>query len=360
MPPLATNYHWPLFGHNATVAFLQQLVRSVVQDVGRKPQHAYLLLGLRQVGKRTVAEVFAQALLCTNMTTRPCGKCRSCRLFANGNHPDFRRIQPLDRNGKPDRISGMLRAEQASEIIQDVVLRPMEGSYKIFVIQDLHTANDSFANKLLKTLEEPPTHALFLLTAIARDQLLPTIVSRCQLLELRPLAPKTIANALMEQWHVTADEAQLLSRLAQGRLGWAVQQVGATEEQQMRLTQLKSLWTVVDASPADRLVVAEKMASSFTSAGGNRQLFELLETWTTWWRDILLTQSGCVDACCNIDQQIELKRQAALLPQKTVQEYLHILYRIEEYLHHTVNTRLALEVLLLRAPRPASILTNSA
>jgi DNA polymerase-3 subunit delta' len=340
---------WPIFGHTASVQFLQQLVKQSEQPEAKAgPRHAYLLLGARQVGKCTLAQTFAKALLCMDGATRPCNHCRNCQLFAHGNHPDFRMIQPVDKAGAIDRIGGTLRVEQALEVIRDVALRPMTGRYKIFLIQDLHTANDSFANKLLKTLEEPPAHAIFLLTAQERNLLLPTIVSRCQVLELRPLAPVTIAHALQVQWQVAAARADLLARLARGRLGWAVQRATEAPEEDTRVMQLEMLWQMLDAPPVTRLATAEKLATT----GGGQQLFELLETWSVWWRDVLLTQAGCGDACCNIDQQSELERQANLLSPQAVQQYLRTLHRIEGYLHHTVNVRLALEVLLLQVPAP--------
>ena len=123
-----------------------------------------------------------------------------------------------------DRANGTLRVEQAAEIIHEAALRPMEGAYRIFLIQDMHTANDSFSNKLLKTLEEPPDHVVLCLTALDRTGLLPTIVSRCQVLDLRPLPWTVIRSALVERWRVEPAQAELLARLANGRLGWAVRQ----------------------------------------------------------------------------------------------------------------------------------------
>ncbi len=352
---------WPVYGHEAATQFLRRLIEpnsvepsppiarlsnNQAQKHTNRLRHAYLFFGMRQVGKSTLARAFAQALLCT-APDRLCGQCRGCQLVLRGNHPDFRLIQPLDKAGVVDRIGGTLRVEQAAEIIRDVALRPMEGEYKVFLIQDLHTANVSFANKLLKTLEEPPNHAIFLITGLDRNRLLPTIVSRCQLLELRPLPPTTIATALRQQWQVDRAEAELLSRLAHGRLGWAVQQLDATEQQEARLAQLQTLWRLLEAQPDERLQVAEKLARNT----GSQQLFELLETWTTWWRDVMLTQANALEACCNVDQMHELARQARLVPPQLVQRYLHTLTKLEGYFHHTVNTRLALEVLLLKLPQ---------
>lgn len=347
--PLVTA-RWPIYGHAAAVQFLQKLVQPIPDTGGSTGaatlRHAYLLFGPQQVGKRTLAQIFARAVLCMDPHERPCGRCRSCNLLARGNHADLRIIQPVDKNGAIDRRGGALRVEQAAEIIHDVALRPMEGRYKVFVIQDMQMANDSFANKLLKTLEEPPAHALFCLTALDRNELLPTIVSRCQVLELRPLATETIVAALQEKWQVDVAEATLLGRLARGRLGWAVEQANAREQGEQRLAQLQSLWQLIKADPVERLRFAEKSANSFTS----RHLFAMIDLWTTWWRDVLLVQCGCGDNCCNIDQTAILQQQAERLPQTTVRDYLRTLQRIERYLQHTINTRLALEVLLLQLP----------
>ena len=343
---MITDTHWPVYGHSASVEFLHRLACPADRRIQTNLRHAYLLLGSRQVGKRTVAEIFAKALLCTDTEQRPCGRCRSCHLFEHGNHPDVRVIKPLDKNGEVDRIGGTLRTDQAAEIVRDVVTRPMEGRYKVFIILDLQAANDSFANKLLKTLEEPPDHAIFILTALDRNQLLPTIVSRCQLVELRPLAPATIASALSTHWQAPAKQAELFSRLARGRLGWAVQQLTTEAEQSKRSSQLEALWQLIEAPSAERLATAEQL----NRMTDRQMLFELLETWGTWWRDVLLVQAGCGELCSNIDEITRLTQQAASFSVHAVQQYLRTLDRVEGYLHHTVNTRLALEVLLLRAP----------
>lgn len=341
---------WPIYGHTAAVQFLQQITQpGNTQDTlqqGSALRHAYLLFGPQQVGKRTLAHLFARAVLCTDPQQRPCGRCRACHLVARATHPDLRIIQPVDKTGAVDRLAGTLRVEQAAEIIHDVVLRPMEGQYKVFLIQEMHMANDSFANKLLKTLEEPPAYALFCLTALDRNDLLPTIVSRCQTMELRPVATATIVDALQQQWQVEANRATLLGRLARGRLGWAVAQAQQSDKTDQRLSQLQTMWQLIAADPVERLLFAEKSATTFTS----RHLFEMIDLWTTWWRDVLLVQAGCADTCCNIDQAALLQEQANAVSLTTVRDYLRTLQRIERYLQHTINTRLALEVLLLQLP----------
>lgn len=342
----------PVYGH----AWARKLLQRTLAQAG--PRHAYLFLGPRHVGKSTLARHFAQTLLCTAATGQPCGRCRACLLAGQDSHPDIRWIQPRSKRDKDkedvvDRAGGTLKTEQAADVIHEASRRPLEGRYKVFVIQDMQHANDSFANKLLKTLEEPPDHVILLLTATDRNALLPTIVSRCQVIELRPLPVPTIEQALVAGWQADAKQAALLARLANGRLGWAVDQLRDDSGASQRREQIDQLLGLTAADRIQRLALAEKLASG----RDNRQLFEMLALWTAWWRDVLLVQAGCPEASSNIDCAKELARHAAATTGVEVRAYLALLQRIEGYLQHTVNTRLALDVLFLRLPQIAATRT---
>jgi DNA polymerase-3 subunit delta' len=346
---------WPIVGHEWAVRFLAQLTSNQARPAGfgSNLRHAYLFLGPPHIGKVTLARLFAQAILCTHRGARPCGVCRACGLVARGVHPDFRLIQPTDKEGEPDRINGLLRAEVAESIVHDAALHPLEAAYKVFLIQEFHQANPTFANKLLKTLEEPPPNVVLLLTASDRQQLLPTIVSRCQVLTLRPTAREEIRDALIRQYDVERERAELLARLANGRMGWAVEQLRNSgqsaehdTEHDARLEELTILWQLTAGGSIARLEWAEKMAANRNSV----HLFGMLELWLNWWRDILLYQSGCEEACNNVDQLPRIAAFAQAIEQTELRAFLATLQRIERYLHHTVNTRLALEVLALRLP----------
>lgn len=335
---------WPVIGHRWAV----ELLRRTLAPSGPGPRHAYLFLGPPQVGKTTLARAFAQALLCSEPGPDPCGVCRSCQLMARDAHPDFRLIQPLDRNGQVDRLNGLLRVEQANQVVHETMLRPMEAAYKVFLLQDVHRANDSFANKLLKTLEEPPEHVILCLTAQHRSQLLPTILSRCQQLELRPLDTPTVEAALQQNWGASPEQARLLARLSGGRLGWAVRQLASPQAMETRTEALTELRRLARSGRIERLAAAQEMASRRTS----EDLFERLALWASWWRDVMLAQSGCLDACTHVDMLDAIQEDARLFDPRQVRAYLSTLRQIEEYLHHTVNTHLALDVLFLQMPRP--------
>lgn len=335
---------WPVYGHKWAVA---NLARALAAAGG--PRQAYLFLGPRQVGKSTLVRAFATALFCTGATS-PCGTCRNCVLMAHGSHPDFHTISPLDGGNPPkvDRTAGKLYQEQAEELAKAAWLRPFEGAYKLFHIQDAQKAtSDRFLNLLLKTVEEPPESTIICISAIDRGSVLPTIVSRCQVLELRPLDHATIARALGEGWQVPSEQAELLARLSAGRLGWAVEQAQRPAMWQERETRLEQLWALIRTDRNERLALSEQMASR------NAQLYAMLELWSTWWRDVMLVQAGGGDACCNTDFRMVLEQQAQALSPEQVQQYVHTMRRVEQSLRTNVNARLALDVMLLRLPHLA-------
>ena len=266
---------------------------------------AYLFTGPPQVGKSTVVRAFAKTLLCTG-DGAPCGVCRSCQLMVKERHPDFRLVPPTDSDGNVDRTNGVLRSEAAAELIHEAALRPVEGHYKVFLVQDAHLANATFSNKILKTLEEPPAHVVICVTATGAADLLPTIVSRCEVIELRPLSVAAARGGLVRGWQVEPTRAELLARLCNGRLGWAVRQLKDETGAATRSETLAEISRLVSANRIERLRFAEKTAAN----RDNLRLFNMLELWVTWWRDVLLAQHGCTDAISNLDHQAEIERHA--------------------------------------------------
>jgi DNA polymerase-3 subunit delta' len=327
---LVNDSTWPVVGHDWAVALLRSSLSA-----GRIA-HAFLLSGLPQIGKTTLAITLAQALNCTEPAA-PCGQCRSCRKIAGGVHPDVRLITS-------EGASGSIKIEQIRALQHQAMLAPYEGRYRVFIVLQMEQATLEAANSLLKTLEEPPAQVVMILTAIHSRSLPRTVVSRCQCLELRPIATPLIETTLRGRG-VTPAQAQLLARLSGGRLGWAIQAVENAEFLRQRQQILDQLVSLLKAGRVARLDYAYQVSSDPASA---RRLIEL---WTGWWRDLLLLHVQGGDALMNVDRLDELKSQSEQVTRSQSLAILHALQAAAAQLDANVNARLAMEGLVLQLPR---------
>ena len=320
---------WPVIGHDWAVDLLRRAVA-----VGRPP-HALLITGPPNVGKGTLARSLAQVLMCT-ADQRPCGGCRACRLVSNHNHPDLRWIEPQGNS---------LKIAQVRELTRQLTLAPIEGPWQIAVLDRFELATAGAANALLKTLEEPPPGVILVLLAQQTEVMLPTIVSRCQIITLRPLSRSVIKQALVSQWGVPTKKASLLSHLCGGRLGWAISASTSPELLENRAQRLDTLVRLLYSKRVPRFAYAESAARQATES-----VLESLELWTGWWRDILLLSSNSSTPLTNIDRQKELVQSANVCDITVVQAALTALQVTVDQLSRNANTRLALEILLLNLP----------
>ena len=180
---------------------------------GGKVSHAYLFIGGAGAGKGLIANTFAKALQCEG-TEKPCGQCRSCQSFDHGNHPDIIYVRGEKKNIVVDEIR--------EQILETVDLKPYHYQKKIYIIEKADTMNVQAQNAILKTLEEPPAHAVFLLLAERAEAFLPTILSRVVTMKIRPLSEGTVAAYLMEHG-LLEEESHVLAAYAQGRIGQALE-----------------------------------------------------------------------------------------------------------------------------------------
>lgn len=322
---------WSVVGHEWAVALMR---RSLVES---RVGHAYLITGSPQIGKTTLARTFAQALNCTHpqVTERPCGACRACRLVRDGNHPDVQIIEP----------DGLyLKIDQIRALQHQVALSPVEGHWKVYILREMERATTEAANALLKTLEEPPSHAVLLLTASEVEALLPTIVSRCQPIMLRPLSRQTVEQALIERWQVSPERASLLARLSGGRLGWSVeasQKPSVLERRSQRLDELQEL---MGQGRAERFSCAEKLGRDPAT------LREVMSLWLTWWRDLLLLVHGSSATLTHQDRSEELHHLAEKLQVEQARQAVGAIRAAIQGLDRHANPRLTIEVLMLNLP----------
>ncbi len=322
-----------ILGHDWAIDLLERAIST--QNL---PQ-SILFTGTPQVGKATLAKSLAMALNCT-ATEKPCGTCVPCRKIIAGNHTDVLLLDAPDASG-----TDAIKIEQIRNLQHDLSLKPHTSRYKIAILADFDRATTGAANALLKTLEEPPAHVMLLLTARATSQLLPTIVSRCQIIGLRPVPTERIDHLLQTQYHTPAAEARQLSHLAHGRPGWAVRALSAPEVLATRQAWLDDMVSVLRAGPAARLAYAEKLAKQ------NQSSTEILDLWLTWWRDVLLAHNDISSYIVNIDAEDTVRTFAQQLNLSQIMAAIVELKTTLQNFEYNVNKRLNYEVLLLNLPR---------
>jgi DNA polymerase-3 subunit delta' len=336
---------WNIVGHRWAVDHLQG---SITRN---RVAHAYLFAGPAGIGKGTLALRFAQALICERGDGTPCLVCRTCKRVEHGNHPDVRTISLATQAAaqKPDETRAReLKIDTVREWQRDIDLRPFEASRRVFILDDADTLTDQAANAMLKTLEEPPPYAVLILVAHGIAGLLPTIVSRCRVLRLRPLARADIAAALKAREHIPDADAELLAAWSGGRFGWALAAHGnpALVEQQQNI--LDTAAELRSGGRVARLKWAEGRAKEYrTDAEG---IYIWLSVWQRWWWDVLLVASGCGEALAFPDRREDISALASTIPLPAIHAFLRHIDRAREQLADNVNAQLALENLALHIP----------
>ncbi len=326
-----------MIGHQWAVALLRGHIRA------QRVRHAYLFTGPRGIGRRTLALRFAQALNCPQPPAPgvPCGTCRVCRQIEAGHHPDVFIVQA-------EREGGTLKVDQIRDLQRQLALTPYEAPYRIALLLRFEEAHPSAANALLKTLEEPPERVVLLLTAESAEGLLPTIVSRCEVIRLRPVPPQPLAQALEAHHQTDPEQAALLAHLAHGRPGLALRWLHDPTALQQREEHLQALERLLGADLVTRFAFAEQFTKPRDQAVA--RLRPLLQTWLDLWRDVLLQRADPTLPLANQDRRalVTILAQHLTLAQvqAVVQQLAHSLTGLEQHL----NPRLLLEVLLLDLP----------
>lgn len=325
---------WPVFGHDWAV---DQLRKSIAHG---RVRHAYLITGASNIGKNTLAHAFAMALNCTapDEAARPCLQCRSCHLIMSGNHPDI-------LYGEHDDSTGALRIDAIRAVMRGLSMKPFESRYRVAIFADFDAAQPRAQDALLKTLEEPSPSAILILQAASPEALLPTITSRSQIINLRPVTLPVIRDMLAEHYGAETDRAELLARLCGGRIGWAISAFEDPAVLEQRETALDLLERCIEANRAGRFDVAQNLGKDKQALG------PVLELWQTYWRDLLLLTSGAREVPpANSDRLVRLQQFAIRLSTDEVNAALKATRRLLNDLRYNINLRLALEVMFLDYP----------
>lgn len=317
---------WRVVGHTGAVRLLD---RSLSEG---RLAHAYLFTGPPHVGKTTLAMDLVAAVNCEGPEP-PCGECSQCQHVRDGRHADVLHLGVAEEEGRK-----AVGIDAVRDAAHQANLNPFEGRYRAIVIEGAEHLTDEAGNALLKLLEEPPERLMLVLLSTSPDQVLGTIRSRCQRIDLRPLPTAAVAEALTTRWEAPEATAGELAALSAGRPGWAVRALEDPAILETRDRRLERLTAAAEGGVEERFAYAAELANLLPQQ--RTAVRETLDLWAEWWLERLEAQAR--------EAEEEGPSRGDLL--LAVREVL----RTQDLLDRNVNPRLALEALMLALPRVAA------
>ncbi len=295
--------------------------------------HAYIISGEKESGKRMLAEAFACTLLCDEKGEDACGTCKSCRQSVGHNNPDIIYVTHEKKELSVDDIRLQVNAT--------VGLKPYSHDRKVYIIDDAEGMNERAQNALLKTIEEPPSYVTMLLLTTNENAFLPTILSRCIRLPLRPVQPEKIRKYIMDRYGLPDYRADMSIAFAQGNLGRAVSLATSEEFNEKKNAVTRLLRKVRDLE--DYEITSEAQFFSEHKA----ELTDLLNLLQIWYRDVLLYKAVGERAGLIFKEDANyIRRQADSLSYREIERHFESIERAREAYRYNVNTDLVSEQLL--------------
>ncbi len=243
-----------------------------------KVSHAYIFNGAEGIGKKTLAAAFAKAVQCEEGGSAPCGKCRSCIQADSGNQPDIIWVN----HEKPASIGV---EDVRMQVNSDILIKPYSSRYKVYIIDDAQKMTVQAQNAILKTIEEPPAYGIIILLTTNADSLLPTILSRCVTLNLKPVSNKEIEKYLMTEEKIPDYMARFAASFAQGRLGRAIS-IATSENFNELKDSVLHLLKYIDEMEFTEIIEAIKQA-----AVHKLNIEDYIDFMMMWYRDVLIYKS---------------------------------------------------------------------
>lgn len=319
--------------------------------------HAYLFCGPRGVGKTTTARIFAKMINCSDPSAEmePCGKCESCLSFAEGRSYCIHELDAASNNG----------VEDIKTLMEQVRIPPQVGRYSVYIIDEVHMLSQAAFNAFLKTLEEPPAHAIFILATTEKHKILPTILSRCQTYDFNRITVENIVRNLRmvasnegiaiddESLHVIAHKADGAMRDALTIFDQTVAFCGTDVKYQDVLRNLNVLdyeysFSLVDAFlkgdyPSALLTFDEVLTKGFNA-------LHFVAALSSHLRDLIVSKSGGLNALLELPDSLKAryKEQADRCPLQFLYDSLGITTQCESGYRASVNPRLHIEFALMR------------
>ncbi len=321
-----------------------------------KISHAYLIQGEKLSGKRMIADIFARALQCEagkassehqetlfEMPSeatgpRPCNQCRSCKQAINGNHPDIIYVT----HEKPNVISVDNIRQQVNG---DIDIKPYSGDYKIYIIDEAEKMNVQAQNALLKTLEEPPSYAVILLLATRAEAMLQTILSRCVVLNTKPVPDDLIKHYLMQKVEIPDYRASICASFARGNVGRAIELASNEVFDHMKSSVLGLLKHITELETNQIAADVKKITEEKFDTN------DYLDLCFIWYRDVLLYKAcGGFGSSCPVifkEELTALESAAKYYHYEAIERIIHAIDRARSRIAANVNFDLTMELMFL-------------
>lgn len=303
--------------------------------------HAYILTGEAGMGRKTLAKTFAMTLLCeeNHSNQDPCGQCHSCIQFQSDNHPDVIYVTHAKEGIGVDDIR--------EQINDTIMIRPYSSYHKIYIVDEAEKMTVQAQNALLKTIEEPPSYAVIILITTNQEAFLPTILSRCVQLKLKPLKDFTVKSYLVEHLGVAEKEAEICAAFARGNLGKAIHLAASDEFKELYLKVMVLIKHIETMDIVDLLDKIREMKEL------NFEMGEVLDLLQLWYRDVLMFKvTKDMNLLIFKDEYKTINGMGQKIGYEGLEKILDGIETCRTRLDANVNMELAMELLLLTMKRP--------
>ena len=315
----------------------QEQIKEHLQNaiMTKKISHAYIINGEKSSGKEFIAKVFAMTLQCETGGENPCQECHSCKQALSDNQPDIIRVM----HEKPNTISvDDIRAQ----VNNDVAIKPYSSPYKVYIINEAEKMTTQAQNAILKTLEEPPAYAVIILLTTNVNALLSTILSRCVVLNMKPVPDEKVRKFLMEEIKVPDYKADVCVAFARGNIGKA-KALASSEEFENVKAEALSLLKYIQDMELQEIVAAIKKISEY-----KLEINDYLDIISIWYRDVLLFKAtNDLNHLVFREEISNLRKVAQRSSYEGIEEVIKALDKAKHRLDANVNFDLTMELLLL-------------
>lgn len=315
----------------------QEQLKEHLQNAiaANKVSHAYIINGERSAGKEFIARVFAMTLQCEKGETEPCGECHSCKQALGNNQPDIIYIS----HEKPNTIGV---EDIRAQINNDIGIKPYSSPRKVYIINEGEKMTPQAQNALLKTLEEPPAYALILILTTNVEALLPTILSRCVVLHMKPVPDKLVKKYLMEELAIPDYKANICVAFARGNIGKA-KLLASSEEFEKVKDEAISLVKNINDMEINEIVKAIKKISEYKF-----DVNDYLDILTAWYRDVLFFKATKdVNSLVFKEEIQQIMKMSDRSTYEGIETIVNALQSAKKRLEANVNFDLTMELLLL-------------